>query len=333
MNFRRPIKWTYKTVRTIAVSIIALVFGVPALSYVGLSLPFVERSIADVLEKQLSELLQVNVTIGRIEISPFNRVTLSRVVIADTSAMEHGPIAMIDRLGGSVNINASLIEQSLIVNYVELIGLNGSIWQRDASSPLNIQPIIDALKPKDKKEKKQIELRINSVLIRKSSVTYDRWDAPYKPVEVMDFAHLAVRDLQADINIPRIAKDDYKVGLSRLAFRERCGADFALSTDFALNDSALSVKGLEVRLDDSNLRFSDVSIPIKSVKNLGEELKNARFEVEVTKGSSVAVADMRYFVPALGKSRLTIGLDAAVSGRLDMCSIDRLRLAIGDKGE
>ena len=178
MNFRRPIKWTYKTVRTIAVSIIALVFGVPALSYVGLSLPFVERSIADVLEKQLSELLQVNVTIGRIEISPFNRVTLSRVVIADTSAMEHGPIAMIDRLGGSVNINASLIEQSLIVNYVELIGLNGSIWQRDASSPLNIQPIIDALKPKDKKEKKQIELRINSVLIRKSSVTYDRWDAP-----------------------------------------------------------------------------------------------------------------------------------------------------------
>lgn len=93
MNFRRPIKWTYKTVRTIAVSIIALVFGVPALSYVGLSLPFVERSIADVLEKQLSELLQVNVTIGRIEISPFNRVTLSRVVIADTSAMEHGPIA------------------------------------------------------------------------------------------------------------------------------------------------------------------------------------------------------------------------------------------------
>lgn len=333
MNFRRPIKWTYKTVRTIAVSIIALVFGVPALSYVGLSLPFVERSIADVLEKQLSELLQVNVTIGRIEISPFNRVTLSRVVIADTSAMEHGPIAMIDRLGGSVNINASIIEQSLIVNYVEIIGLNGSIWQRDASSPLNIQPIIDALKPKDKKEKKQIELRINSVLIRKSSVTYDRWDAPYKPVEVMDFAHLAVRDLQADINIPRIAKDDYKVSLSRLAFRERCGADFALSTDFALNDSALSVNGLEVRLDDSNLRFSDVSIPIKSVKNLGEELKNARFEVEVTEGSSVAVADMRYFVPALGKSRLTIGLDAAVSGRLDMCSIDRLRLDIGDKGE
>lgn len=38
-------------------------------------------------------------------------------------------------------------------------------------------------------------------------------------------------------------------------------------------------------------------------------------------------------MPALGKSRLTIGLDAAVSGRLDMCSIDRLRLDIGDKGE
>ena len=202
MNFRSPIKWTYKTLRTVAVSVIALVFGIPALLYVGLSLPFVERSIADVAERQLSELLDVNVTIGGLEISPFNRITLTRVVVADTAAMEHGPIAMIDRLGGSVNINASLIEGSLIINYVELIGLNGTLWQRDASSPLNIQPIIDALKPKDNKEKKQIELRINSVLIRKSAIKYDRLDAPVKPVEEMNFAHLAVRDLRADISIP-----------------------------------------------------------------------------------------------------------------------------------
>lgn len=333
MNFRSPIKWTYKTLRTVAVSVIALVFGIPALLYVGLSLPFVERSIADVAERQLSELLDVNVTIGGLEISPFNRITLTRVVVADTAAMVHGPIAMIDRLGGSVNINASLIEGSLIINYVELIGLNGTLWQRDASSPLNIQPIIDALKPKDNKEKKQIELRINSVLIRKSAIKYDRLDAPVKPVEVMDFAHMAVRDLRADISIPLIAKDKYDISLSRLAFRERCGAEISLSADMSLDNEALDVDGLDVRLDGSDIRFADIHIPIKSVKTIGRDLKDAPFDIEIMKGSSVSMADMRYFVPALAAGNLTVGIEAAVSGRAELLSVDRLRLDIGGKGE
>lgn len=317
----------------VAVSIIAMMLGVPALLYVGLSLPFVERYIADIAEEQLSDLLQVNVTIGRLEISPFNRVTLSRVVIADTTDMSHGPIAMIDRLGGSVNINASLMERSLVINYVELIGLNGSIWQQDSSSPLNIQPIIDALKPKDNKEKKQIELRINSVLIRKSAITYDRWDAPYRPVEVMDFAHLAVRDLQADINIPEIAKDSYRVSLSRLAFRERCGADIDIAADFSLDNKVLVLSGLTVSMDASKLSFGDINVPINSVKTLGSDILKAPFKLSILKGSEVRVADMRYFVPSLSGSNLTIGVEASASGRAEMFSIDRLRLDVGDKGE
>lgn len=333
MNFRSPIKWTYKTVRTVAVSIIALVFGIPALLYIGLSLPFVERSIADIAEKQLSDLLHVNVTIGGIEISPFNRVTLTRVVIADTAAMEHGPIAMIDRLGGSVNINATLLEQSVIINYVELIGLNGSLWRENASSPLNIQPIIEALKPKDQQKKTQIELRINSILIRKSSVSYDQWDAPSKSVEVMDFKHLAVRDLQADVNIPLIGKDDYRVSLSRLTFHERCGAEVALSADFRLDDNAMTVNGLDVRLDNSSIQFADVSIPVKSVKTLGQDLRSAPFDIAILKGSSVYLADLRYFVPALSGSELKLSMETAASGRADRFSIDRLRLDIGDSGE
>ena len=329
MNFRSPIKWTYKTVRTVVVSIIALVFGIPALLYIGLSLPFVERSIADVAEKQLSELLHVNVTIGGIEISPFNRVTLTRVVIADTTAMQHGPIAMIDRLGGSININATLLEQSVIINYVELIGLNGSFWRESASAPLNIQPIIDALKPKDQKKKTQIEMRINSILIRKSSISYDQWDAPVKPVSEIDFKHLAVRDLQADVNIPLISKDDYRVSLSRLTFHERCGAQVAVSTDFRLDNSALIVNGLDVRLDNSNLRFSDINLPIKSVKTIGHDLREALFDFAILKGSSVYLSDLRYFVPALADSPLEVSVETAISGRPDSFSIDRLRFDMG----
>ena len=50
----------------------------PALIYVGLSLDVVQRRISSVAEKELSSLLDADVTIGRINIAPFNRLTYSR---------------------------------------------------------------------------------------------------------------------------------------------------------------------------------------------------------------------------------------------------------------
>lgn len=144
------IKWLYKSLRTIIVCFLTLIIGGPALLYIFISIPPVQYYIGHRVEDELSKLLGVTVTIGKVDIDPFNIVTLSRVTIADSATISHGPIAVIDRLGSGVDIFASLRKRALVVNYVELMGMDLHLWQEAEGKPLNIQPIIDALKPKDK---------------------------------------------------------------------------------------------------------------------------------------------------------------------------------------
>ena len=89
----------YRLLRVLLVTVIMLVAVVPAALYVALSLDGVQRRIADEAEKQLSELLDARVTIGRLGIMPFNRVIL-RDVTVETAPGDTALTA--DRLGVGV---------------------------------------------------------------------------------------------------------------------------------------------------------------------------------------------------------------------------------------
>ena len=119
----------------------------PALIYVGLSLDVVQRRISSVAEKELSSLLDADVTIGRINIAPFNRLTLHDVAVQPAP----GDTALhVSRLGAGIDLGDLLFHDHITVNYVEIIGMDARIWRDSAHTPLNIQPVIDALSPKDK---------------------------------------------------------------------------------------------------------------------------------------------------------------------------------------
>ena len=51
----------------------------------------------------------------------------------------------------------------------------------DKSSPTNMQFIIDAFKPKEDKPPKPFDVQVNTVVVRKSSISYDVLDQPCKP--------------------------------------------------------------------------------------------------------------------------------------------------------
>ena len=60
----------YKVIRTIIVSVLAVVILVPAMLYLVLSLPSVQKHICHIGERELTQLLGANVSIGSVNISP-----------------------------------------------------------------------------------------------------------------------------------------------------------------------------------------------------------------------------------------------------------------------
>ena len=94
-------KRLYKILRSVAVVILVIAFVLPAGVYVALSVPSVQHAICEGVERELSKLLTVDVEIDHVSITPFNRLTLHRVRVADAN----GDTAMtVRRIGGGVEL-------------------------------------------------------------------------------------------------------------------------------------------------------------------------------------------------------------------------------------
>lgn len=317
----------------------ALILGavVPAVLYVALSLTGVQRRVADRLEKELSSLLDAKVTIGELGIMPFNRVIL-RDVVLETAP---GDTALtVSRLGAGVSLWAGLTSDTWRVDYVQLIGMDARLRRDSASAPLNIQPVIDALAPKDKsKPPTSFDLKVSTVIIRSSSVSYDVLDKPRK--EQFDPNHLHVSKFRADLNLPRIANDDFTVNLRRMAFEEQSGLTVRqLSGSFHISATELEAKGLDLELPASRLRFADMRLPLEGLGSIPASIRKHPVTVALSEDSHLWLPDLQAFWLPAGKARVmasfprfTIsGTPAEASARLRVEMENLLSVDMSAKG-
>ncbi len=321
-------KSLYKIIRSLLVTVIVLAFVIPVGVYVALSLPEVQRRICRTAEKELSRLLDVPVGIDDVIISPFNRVSLRRVVVSDTQG---DTIASISRLGAGIRLFDLVVRRRLVVNYVEIIGLDGRISRDSIGAPLNIQPIIDALSPKDKSQPpKHFDFAINTVVIRKSSLSYDVASAPQIDGR-FDENHISLSDIRADLRLPRMTNDDFTISLRRLAFAERSGFTLkGLEGMFHITATETTIDNLGIELPNSSLAFNNIAIPYSSLANIRNELSEMPVNLSVLPGSYITIKDMAAFAPVLKDLDARIKTRIELSGTPDNLIIESLNLSTDD---
>lgn len=305
-------KRLYRILRSLAVGILVLAFVLPAGLYVALSVPGVQRAICHRVEDELSKLLTVDVSIDHVSVTPFNRFTLHGMSVEDAK----GDTAVsVRRLGAGVNLWDYLSRGRVVLSYAEVIGLDARICRDSAGAPLNIQPIIDALSPKDrKKPSTQFDFRINTVVIRTSSVRYDVLSEPLDTSR-FDASHVYVSDIKADVQLPRIANDDFTVELRRLALQERSGFILErLAGNIHVCDSGASVGGFGLELPGTRIALGDMAVAYGSLARLKDEWRELPVDVSITDGSYVTPSDFGAFVPVLRKLPVRLDVDGHVTG-------------------
>jgi len=284
---------------------------VPAVTYVALSLTPVQNRIARECERRLSELLDCKVTVGSLGIIPFNRVVLRNVVV---ETVPGDTLLTARRLGAGVRLWSLVSDDPMTVNYLELVGMDARLWKLDKDAPLNLQPVLDALKPRDTgKPPARFDLKINTVLLRSSKISYNVLSEPAR--NGFDANHLEVSHLRADIRLPRLRNNDFSAEIRRMAFSERCGFRLEnLTASGHISDSELAVGKLSVTLPSTNLMFEDIRLPLHGMKNIARALETEKTEIALCGGSHITPSDLSAFVPAL-------------SGLNDRLTFDRLTAA------
>lgn len=140
--------------------------AIPAGVYVLLSLAPVSDTIGREAEAQLSALLGADVSVGRISIHPFRRMSIRDI----SATLDGDTIASIATVSAGIEVFPLLTQGKIVIDYALIDGLNLKVSRPAPGEPLNIEPVIARLKGKDNGEKKKINLEISTAIVDRKSV-------------------------------------------------------------------------------------------------------------------------------------------------------------------
>lgn len=300
----------YKILRNIIVSLLLMAAGLYVLLYAAISLPPVQSYLCRLASKELSEKTGGKIDIGGLGISPFSELELYDVSVLDPKGAD---VMKAQSVGAGISLGSLLFEGRLVFTYAEVIGLDAHIVQSKPDAPLNIQFLIDAFKSKDKKEPTKYDLVLNNIVLRDCRLTYDKEWQPRSETGKIDFNHIQVTDLAADLRLPVLKNDDIEVDLRRLTFKEASGFTLSkLSGVFHISPDELKAENPVIELPGTHLYPGDIVFPIKGYANLAQQILSRPLTLALD-GAVITPSDFACFLPALKTYRQTAWLTVDVT--------------------
>ncbi len=307
-------KWFRATVSVVLV----LVLSIPGLLYVGLSLPWVQNGIRTAAESELSALLGAPLHIGSVGIRPMSRLDLKDIALLDPSDTRD-TLASIRTLSARFELSYFIRTKRIIVDYALLEGVDVRVSRACPDAPLNVQPVLDALKG-DGKQKPPVhfDLRVSNVALLDGCFTYDVLSAPADSSRRFDPQHVKVENLELNAYIPRLSNDVYRVDIAHLSLEERSGFILRqLEAEVEADSAGVAVQGLSLQLPGTALSFKPLTLGWTRLWDFEGALSETPLEVKTMPLGTICPADFEAFVPLLGDfpENFSMKLDAAIDRR------------------
>ena len=315
-------KGIYKFIRFILFSLTLAVVGIYVAVYTLLAIPAFTNWVKDKATQEISQFLGAKVTIEKFEIYPFNEAKITGLMVYD---QEGEKCLYVETIGAGIRLWKLISERKIDLTFGEIIGLDADIVQKEKDAPLNIDFIIKAFSGEEKKEKKEFELSLKNVVLRKSRATFRRPWLKGSFLGKIDLSHLEVDDLAADLTFPKISDKGVEVDLRRLSLTmpgitriEKLG----LKGSFSNRD--IDIKDLVLEMPKSRIELPEFLLSLDE----GESFKDAvsRAEHNITlKDSYLTPSEFAFLYPPLESFSERMDLDLSASGNFNRIDVDRFR--------
>ena len=221
-----------------------------AISYI----PHTQRFIGGKIAGAISDKLGTKVSIGRVDLGLFNRVIIDDVKILDQQQKE---MLRVSRLSARLEL-LPLFDGKISISSAQLFGAHFLLYKADAESKPNFQFALDSLASKDTTSHTPLNLRIGSLIIRRSSLTYDQLDQP-RTSDVFNPQHLKLHDLSAHINLRALTDDSLNINVKRLEFKEQSGLNVKrIKFHLAASRKQTQLDNLLIELPQSRLQIDSL---------------------------------------------------------------------------
>lgn len=316
----------WKIFRAIVVGAVILVVGVPAAVYMVVSTEWAQRALCQTASTELSALLATEVDIERVQIHPFDRVSVYGVMAKD----DYGQRALgIKEVSAGIELWHLLRTGQIVIDYALVDGADIVLYKKTPDSPLNIANILDRLRSKDKKKPPtRFELRINTVILRNAAMSYDIHSLGRR--QGFDPNHIRLTGLDLHAYIPKLSNDCYAVELDHLGFHEACGFNLKhLGVKAEVRTSGIALNDLTVELPQTRILFDPLQMSFERFEQIPAVLRSTPTAIGIQRGSYVWLPDLAAFVPALG--RMDLYTDLSLKARATLNSVQVSQLYLSDR--
>lgn len=318
------IKRLKKIIRRVVGTITGVYLGLIALLYV----PAVQKGASILISEKLKKTLHTEVSIGRIDIGLFNRIIIDDVWIKDQYSQD---LLKASRLSAKIEI-MPLLQGQIAISNMQFYGFHIQAYQRTPNEKPNYQFLIDAFSGKEKKES-DINLKINSILIRRGKLAFDRLYAPQTPGH-FNPNHIHLQKISATVSLKALRKDSLNLNVKKLSFEEESGFMLKhLNFKILANDRQAELKHFKLELENSSLTLSPVTATYRLNRqeaNWKDKLLNVQIKESIAQGE-IHLKDFRYFASGLEKVNTPVRLTAHFSGTPAQISVEELNLYTPDR--
>ena len=322
LNYSKDIKG----LKYIIVTLLTLFWIFYATPAILLRIPYVQQKVATTATRELSERLGVPVRIGNVDIEWFNRLVLENLYLEDESGT-----VLFDANHVSAGFEIlPLLNGRIVFSTVRLFGFSVNLHKETPADKLNLQFVIDAFASKDTvKKQSNIDLRFNSILIRRGNFRYDVKNAATTPGK-FNAKHIDIRNISAKISMKhstRTAQCQYQED----EFRRGSGFSLnKLSLNIVANKDSAIINNFEIKLPETDLKIDRAHIHTGEAVSASDLLDHSPVELNIAP-SQICLKDLSAFVPAFRNFSETIELSAEASGYINNIGLKRLTLKYSDK--
>ena len=278
--------------------------------------------------EELSDLLNTRVTIGRINIGLLNRIIIDDVLLDDQDEQE---MLKVTRLSAKFDI-MPFFKGKISISSVQLFGFNINLQKKTPDSPPNFKFVLDAFASNDTvKKDNSLDLRINSILIRRGRMAYHVLSEEETPGK-FNSKHVQLQNIIANISLKALSKDSINLGIKRLSLDEKVSG-FSLkkmSLKLVANSRQTSIDNFAIELPETSLKLDTIHLIYDSLKAFDRFTEQVRFSFR-TLPSQITLKDISPFLPALSHFKEPISLDMEVKGTVNQLTCSHLEITADNR--
>lgn len=289
--------------------LLGTLFGVYLGIIVLLNIPYVQSKLSVFVARELKTVLNTEVAVGKIDMGLLNRIIVEEVLLHDRKGEE---LLKVARLSAKFEF-LPLLKGKITISSVQLFGFTVNMNRETPESVPNFQFVLDAFASKDTvKTQSNLDLRINSVLIRRGRVAYHVLSEPETPGR-FNASHLSIKNLAATLSLKALRSDSLNAAIRRVSFEEDCGFSLQkLSVKVTANNNRLNIKDFGIELANTTVKVDSMALKYDSLPDLSKMTANVTYEGSLR--ASVVLKDIAPFVPALSRFDEPLDVRMAFSG-------------------